>query len=234
MRLRPASLGGALPGLVVAAALLVGCGSSTSRKGLAARTPAEIVAATRLAADNAHSVHVSGAIVSAGSPITLDMDLLAGKGGRGHLSENGVNFELIQTGGSIYIKGTPAFYAHVGGAAAARLFRGRWLKVPATRGNFASLASLVDLRQLVDTTLAGHGALVKGPTTNVAGQRALTVTDTSTGGTLHIAANGTTYPIEVTKAGAGGGKIVFDRWNEPVSLAAPQNAIDLTRPQFAP
>jgi hypothetical protein len=234
MRLRPASLGGALPGLVVAAASLAGCGSSSSGKGLAAKTPAEIVAATRLAADSANSVHVSGAIVSAGSPITLDMDLLAGKGGRGHLSESGLNFELIQTGGAIYIKGSPAFYAHVGGAAAARLFRGRWLRVPATRGNFASLASLVDLRQLVDTTLAGHGTLVKGATTTIAGQRALAVTDTSTGGTLHIAANGPTYPIEVTKAGPGGGRIVFDRWNERVSLAAPQNAIDLTRQRLAP
>ena len=231
MRLRPAFPGGALPGLVGAAALLAGCGSSGSPagNGVAAKTPAEIVAATRLAADSASSVHVSGAITSAGSPITLDMDLLAGQGGRGRLSESGLAFELIQTGGAIYIKGSPAFYAHIGGAAAARLFRGRWLKVPATRGNFATLASLVDLRQLVDATLAGHGALTKGGTTTTDGQRAVAVTDTSTGGTLHIATSGPPYPIEVTKRGTSGGMIVFDRWNEPVSLAAPANAIDLTR-----
>jgi hypothetical protein len=231
MRLRPASLGGALPGLVVAAALFAGCGSSSSKvgNGVAAKTPAEILAATRLAADSANSVHVSGAIASAGSPITLDMDLLAGKGGRGRLSENGLAFELIQTGGAIYIKGSPAFYAHIGGPGAARLFRGRWLKVPATRGNFASLASLVDLRQLVDTTLAGHGPLVKGVPATIDGQRAVAVTDTSTGGTLHVATSGPAYPVEVTKAGASGGSIVFDRWNGPVSLAAPENAIDLTR-----
>jgi hypothetical protein len=231
MRLRPASLGGALPGLVVAAALLAGCGSSSSNQGngIAAKAPAEIVAATRLAADSASSVHVSGAIVSAGSPITLDMVLLAGKGGRGRLSEKGLAFELVQTGNVLYIKGSPAFYAHIGGAAAARLFRGRWLKVPATRGGFATLASLVDLRQLVDTTLAGHGSLTKGAMTTTHGQRAVTVTDTSTGGTLHVATTGPAYPIQVTKAGAGGGTIVFDRWNEPVSLAAPENAIDLAR-----
>ena len=231
MRLRPATLGGALPGLVVAATLLAGCGSSSSKpvNGIAAKTPAEIVAATRLAADSASSVHVSGAITSAGSPITLDMNLLAGKGGSGRLSENGLKFELIQTAGAIYIKGSPAFYAHVGGPAAARLFRGKWLKVPATRGNFASLASLVDLRQLLDTTLAGHGPLAKGGTATTRGQPTVAVTDTSTGGTLHVATSGPAYPVEVTKAGASGGTIVFDRWNGPVSLAAPENAIDLTR-----
>jgi hypothetical protein len=101
--------------------------------------------------------------------------------------------------------------------------------VPATRGNFATLASLVDLRQLVDATLAGHGSLTKGGTTTTDGQRAGAVTDTSTGGTLHIATSGPPYPIEVTKPGTSGGMIVFDRWNEPVSLAAPANAIDLTR-----
>jgi hypothetical protein len=231
MRLRPATLGGALPGLVVAATLLPGCGSSSSKagNGIAAKTPAEIVAATRLAADSASSVHVSGAITSAGSPITLDMNLLAGKGGSGRLSENGLKFELIQTAGAIYIKGSPAFYTHVGGPAAARLFRGKWIKVPATRGNFASLASLVDLRQLLDTTLAGHGPLAKRGTTTTHGQPTVAVTDTSTGGTLHVATSGPAYPVDVTKAGASGGTIVFDRWNGPVSLAAPENAIDLTR-----
>jgi hypothetical protein len=231
MRLRPAYLGGAPAGFVVAAALLAGCGSSSSKagNGVGAKAPAEIVSATRLAADSANSVHVSGAIVSAGSPITLDLDLLAGNGGRGRLSENGLAFEVVQTGNVLYIKGSPAFYAHIGGAAAVRLFRGRWLKVPATRGGFATLASLVDLRQLVDTTLAGHGPLRKGVVTTTNGQRAVTVTDTSTGGILHVATTGPAYPIQVTKAGAGGGTIAFDRWNEPVSLAVPSNAIDLTR-----
>ena len=190
MRLRLPSLAGPVLGLLFAAAVLGGCGSSSSGNGVAAKTPAEIVAATKLAADAASSVHVSGSIVSGGAPITLDLDLLAGKGGRGRLSESGLSFELIQTGGTVYIKGSPAFYSHVGGAAAAQLLRGRWLKAPATSGNFVSLASLTDLRQLVDTTLAGHGALAKGATTMVRGQKVLAVTDTSKGGTLYIATTG--------------------------------------------
>jgi hypothetical protein len=231
MRLWPPSLAGPVFGLVFVAAVLAGCGSSSSGNGVAAKTPAEIVAASKVAADAATSVHVSGSIVSSGAPVTLDLDLLAGKGGRGRLSESGLSFELIQTGGTVYIKGSPAFYRRSGGPAAAQLLRGRWLKAPATSGNFVSLASLTDLRQLVDSTLAGHGALAKGGTTRVDGQQVVAVTDTSKGGTLYIAATGRPYPIEVAKAGASGGKVTFDRWNQSVTLAAPSNAIDLAQLQ---
>jgi hypothetical protein len=33
------------------------------------------------------------------------------------------------------------------------------------------------------------------------------------------------------KGGAGGGRIVFDRWNQPVSVTAPANAIDIAQLQ---
>jgi hypothetical protein len=227
MGLRPPSLGAGIPGLVVAAALLAGCGSSSSGNGVTAKGPAEIVARAKVAADAAESAHVSGSIVSGGAPITLDMDLIAGTGGRGRLSENGSSFQVIEIAGTVYVLGSPAFYAHVGGAAAP-LLRGRWIKAPAS-GAFASLASLMDLRRLVDATLAGHGALTKGATTTVNRQQAVAVADTSQGGTLYVATTGRPFPIEVAKDGASGGKLVFDRWNEPVSLVAPANAIDLAQ-----
>src|ERR1017187_4658019 len=132
MRARPSLRLSPLLALALLTALLAGCGSSSSGNGVAGKTPAEIVAATKVAADSANSVHVVGSIVSSGSPITLDMHLLAGKGGRGQLSENGLAFELIQTGGTVYIKGSAAFYKHIGGTAAAQLLQGKWLKAPAS------------------------------------------------------------------------------------------------------
>lgn len=218
-------------GPVLLAGLLGGCGGSSSGNGVAAKAPTDIVAAAKVAAEGASSVHVSGSIVSGGLPITLDMDLLAGKGGRGQLTENGLGFELIQTGGTVYIKGTPAFYRHIGGTAAAQLLQGKWLKAPTTSKEFASIASLTDLHQLVDTTLTNHGTLAKGATTTVDGQKVVGVTDTAKDGTLYVAEAGQPYPIEITKSGAGGGTITFDRWNESVALAAPANAIDITQLQ---
>jgi hypothetical protein len=222
---RPAVL---LLGLVLLAAAIAGCGSSDGN-GIAKKTPAQIIEGAKILAAKATSVHVSGSLVSGGSPITLDMYLLANKGGRGKLSENGLSFELIQIHGTVFIKGSPAFYRHVAGATAAQLLQGRWLKAPANTGNLASLGSLTNLRQLLDATLAAHGPLVKGAITTVDGHKVLAVTDTSQGGTLYVAATGPPYPIAVTKTGAGAGRIVFDHWDGPVSVTAPANVIDITQ-----
>jgi hypothetical protein len=234
MRLsRPLTAGSLLASALIIA-LLSGCGGSSSKSsgnGIADKSANEILAATKVAADAATSVHVAGSIVSGGSPITLDMELLAGKGGRGKLSEGGLAFELIDTGGSVYIKGGSAFYKHIGGAAAAQLLQGKWLKAPAKGSNFASLASLTDLHELVDSTLASHGTLTKGGTTSVDGQKVVGLTDNTKGGTLYVAATGPPLPLEITKSGSGAGKITFDRWSKPVTITAPANSIDVAQLQ---
>ena len=186
------------------------------------------MAATKAAADSATSAHVAGSIVSGGSPITLNLDV-ASNGGRGQLALNGLGFELIQTGGTVYIKGSSAFYRHIGGAAAAQLLQGKWLKAPATTPEFASISSLTDLHRLVDATLASHGTLVKTATTTVAGKSVVGVTDQSQGGTLYVATTGKPYPVQIAKGGAGGGTLTFDRWNQTVSITPPANAIDLAQ-----
>jgi hypothetical protein len=217
--------------LVLVAAVLGGCGGSSSGNGIASKAPAEIVAVAKVAANSASSVHVSGSIVSNGTPITLDLELLAGKGGRGRISENGLSFDLIQVGQTAFISGSPTFYNHFGGPAAAKLFHGKWLKEPTSSAAFSTLGSLTNMGQLVDSALASQGTLEKGATTTINGQQVLAITDASHGETIYIATRGQPYPIQVVKRGASGGKILFDRWNEPVALVAPKNAIDLSQLQ---
>lgn len=214
-----------LLGLV--AATVAGCGGS-SDSGIAAKAPVAIVAAAKTAADGASSVHVAGSISSAGTSVALDMELQAGKGGRGRISESGLSFEVIELRGYVYITGSPSFYNHFAGSVAARALRGKWLKAPATNGSFASLGSLTNLRKLVDSSLDTHGPLAKLATSRVAGQQAVGVKDVTRGGVLYVAATGTPFPVAITKGG-GGGKIVFSRWNVPVRLAAPKNAVDLAQ-----
>jgi hypothetical protein len=218
--------------LALVAVLLGGCGSSggsSSGNGIASKTPTQILAAATTAADSASSVHVTGSIVSGGSPITLDLELVAGKGGRGQISENGLSFNLIQVDGTAYISGSPAFYSHFGGPAAAQLLEGKWLKAPASSGSFSTLGSLTDLNQLLNTALSDHGALAKGPTSTIDGQQVLSVTDAAHGGTLYVATTGKPYPIEISKSGKTGGKISFGAWNAPVKLQAPKSSIDLSQ-----
>ena len=93
-------LAGAAVALALSSGLLGACGgSSSSGNGIASKSPKEIVAETRAAAEKASSVHVSGSIASASAPIALNLDLAAGRGGHGQLSEGGVGFEVIQASG---------------------------------------------------------------------------------------------------------------------------------------
>jgi hypothetical protein len=222
-----------LSAFALAAGTLAGCGgSSSSGNGVASKTPTEILASAKALADAAGTVHVSGSIVTGRSPITLDLLLASAKGGRGRLSENGLSFELIELYGTVYIKGSPAFYRAIAGPTATQLLQGKWLKAPANSGGLASLSGLTNLRALVDSALSGHQALAKGTSTTVNGQKVIGVNDSTRGGTLYVATTGPPYPIEITTTGTTGGpsgRVLFDHWNSPVTLTAPADAIDITQ-----
>jgi hypothetical protein len=226
MYLRPHLAIGALLVLVLTA--LAGCGgSSSSSNSIASKSASEIVSESKTAADAASAVHVSGALESGGSPVRLDLNLVAGKGARGELSQNGASFKIILVGDTAYISGSPAFYRSLGGTAAAQIFKGKWLKASAKTGDFASFSQLADMRKLIDSTLAGHGSIVKGATTVVNGQKVIAVDDSSKQGTLYVATTGKPYPIQLSKGGSENGKIMFDNWDKPVAITAPANAVDL-------
>jgi hypothetical protein len=226
--------------VIVAAAALAGCGiaiagcgsSSSSDNGVAAKTPTQILTATKAAAEGASSVHVAGALVSGGVPLTLDLTLLAGKGGQGRISENGLSFEVITLNGKAYISGSPSFYTHFAGAAAAKLLEGKWLEGSTSSGSLASLAPLTELDKLLDSSLSTRGGtLSKGAKTSVSGQPAIALTESAQHGTLYVATTGKPYPIEITKSGAGGGTVSFDKWNQQVKLEAPKNVVNLSELQ---
>lgn len=217
---------------VALAGAIAGCGGSSSSggsdNGVAAKSPDAIVNAATNAVSTVKTVHVSGSLPSAGSPITLDLTLVAGKGGGGQMTQNGLSFKLINLNQTVYINGSDAFWRHIGGSGAAQLFRGKWLRAPAN-GQFAAVASLTSVQTLFNQLLSNHGTLAKGPTTTVAGRKAVAVIDTSKGGTLYVATTGQPYPVQVSKKGSDGGQVVFDRYNQPASLTAPPNAIDVSK-----
>jgi hypothetical protein len=220
--------------LFLTASILAGCGgSSSSGNGVESKSPEQIVEAAKAASAQAKSVHINGTIRSSGKPVSLDMELLAGKGGKGKISQEGFTIQLIQVNGAVYINGSAAFYNHVGGAAAAQLLQGKWLKAPANSGELASLAELTNLSKLLDSALASHGKLSKGSTTTIEGQKAVAIEDTTKGGTLYVAATGTPYPLEIAKSGGESGKVLLNRWDKPVSLSAPAGAIDIGKLQKA-
>jgi hypothetical protein len=220
-----------LPGAIVGL-LIAGCGgSSSSGNGIGAKSPTEILQVTKSASAAAKSVHIAGSIVSGGKPISLNMELVAGQGGKGTIAQEGFSIDLIQVGGNVYIDGSDAFYKHVAGNTAAQLLDGKWLKAPADSGELASLAELTNLSKLIDSALASHGKLSKGKEETVSGQKAISLKDTTKGGTLFVASTGSPYPVEILKGGSEGGKVTFSNWNKPVTLKAPADSISISELQ---
>jgi hypothetical protein len=220
---------------------LAGCGGSSSSSkssssggsdnGIASKSPDQILAAAKTAADGAATVHVVGSIVSEKKPISLNMELVAGKGAKGHLSVEGLGIDVVEVENNFYLKGSAAFYKHIGGDAAAQLLQGKWLKAPTTGGEFAQLAELTNLGKLLDSTLEAHGTLTHAGNATITGQPAVGITDSARQGTLFVASTGTPYPLQIRKSGSGPGLVNFNRWNEPVTLTPPPNAINLNQLQ---
>jgi hypothetical protein len=232
MRAPPRSLSTPTLGALVAVVLLAGCGSSApGENGVAAKTPEQIVAAAESAAAGAATVHVVGSILNGNEPISLNMELVAHKGGQGRLALEGLSIELVDFDQALYLKANEAFYRRFAGPTAARLLPGRWLKGSAARGPLASLASLTSVSRLIDGTLAGHGALTHAGSATIDGQPAVGVRDATGGGTLYVASTGVPYPIEILRRGVRRGaraeRLRFEEWNQPVELQAPPNPINI-------
>lgn len=218
--------------LAVAAAL-AGCGSSSSSSSssgnsISSKSPQQILNASNRAAQSARSVHVAGSMASNGQPLTLDLNLVNGKGASGTISTSGFTVDIIDVAHTVYLKGSNSFWQHFGGKAAAQLFQGKWLKAPAS-GNFAAFAQFTDLSQLFQRILSSHGKLAKGPQTTMAGQKVITIKDVSKGGALYVATTGKPYPVALSKPGSGGGTVRFTNYDQPVSLSAPANAVDISQ-----
>lgn len=201
------------------------CGAAADN-GVGKLGPAAILAKAKAAADRSTSVHAAGSIDAGGSKTSFDLDLVAGVGGGGQVAEGGLGFALIELAGTAYVRGSPAFYTRFAGPKAAGALEGSWLKASSGTPGFGGLATVTRQRTLVDTALSQAGPLRLVGRGTVDAQKVVRLSS-GDGGTFDISATGTPYPVQVTKTGPQGGRIVFDRWNAPVKLTAPGRSVDI-------
>jgi hypothetical protein len=216
--------------LTATAAVACANARAASPNGEAAKTPDQIFADSKKAALGARSVRFIEQNYE-------DVYLLAGKGGRGQIVEDGSEWNVVRIGGNAYLKVPRAFLAKFIGsslrASAEKLLKGRWIEVSAASGAaFAFLIPQTDLAATVEYVLdAQHGVLKMGALTTVDGQSAIPLIDTTKGATLYVSATGPPYPLKATgefKVTGQKWSLSFDDWNAPVTLAPPANAIRLS------
>ncbi len=217
---------------MLAAGAIAACGSSSpSGNGVAAKSASDILTSATNAIQSAKSVHVSGSLSDGGQAIKLDLNILSGQGAKGSMTQNGLSFRLIAVGKFVYINGSPNFWKHFGGSAAASLFQGKWLKAPTNSSDFKSLSSLTNLHSLAQALLTGHGSLTKGSTTTVNGQKVIAITDSSKSSKLYVATTGKPYPVQIAKGGSTAQHVDFDHYNATVGLSPPPKSIDISQLQ---
>jgi hypothetical protein len=219
--------GGRLTLALLVLVLLAGCGGRAKSNGEAAKPSAQIFADAKRAATSAAAVHIYGAVIDHGTHYSLDLRLVRRKGGAGHMSWQGFSFKLVRIGDKAYIYGPDAFYRKIAGAAAAQLFHGRWLEFSAAKGDLAAFARITDVDKFFAAFKSEPG-FVKGAQTAVRGQKVIAIRD-KRGETMYVATTGRPYPIEVVGPKSSPGKVDFDEWNKPMPLAAPKNAIDISK-----
>jgi hypothetical protein len=236
---------------VAALALLAGCGGSSSTptttpvtstveittsptpfaplpNGESGKFVDTIVDDAIAAASASKGVHIVGSVTNAGKPLKLNLNLVTGEGGSGTVTTNGLTFQIIRIGAKAYFKAGAAFWSHFGGSGLGAQLDNRWIEASATSGDLASFTPLTDVTQLFTSVLGSHGPLQKASgniTDN--GRSAIAIVDSGLGSTLLVAANGPPYPLALEEK--GGGVVTFNDWDQPVSLQAPKNAVELDK-----
>ena len=225
----PGSAVRALLALSIAGCALVGCGSSTTSNGEINKSPSQILKDAQAATASEPSAHVSGNIVSSGTPEQLDVTAAHGAGG-GTISMSGTTLQLVLHQPNAYVRADAASWNKLtNNPAAGQLLAGKWLQTP-TSGQFADLAKIADLTELAQN-ITPTGPLTKGRLTTVNGISVIPLTDSGAkGGTLYVAATGKPV-IEVLKSNGttNSGSVTFDQYGKATVPAVPAGAVSLAQ-----
>jgi len=214
--------------LALAAVLLSGCklGSWFGGNGVSKLSAQEIFDQAKSGADAATSVRVQGRLISEGQQVSIDMRVTQGQSARGVITMGGNTIELVRSGLDVYVKGSDGFYESIGIRAMPRQLQGKYLKVQAGNGEFASLTGLTDIRQIFDLFRPAR-PLTKGKKRKINGLRAIGLVEKGDGGrTLFVALQGQVLPVRITTRTEAGGSesIDFLEYNQPFTIAVPPKA----------
>lgn len=210
------------------AALAAGCGSSDN--GVSSKSATEIMAASRAAANKASSARVATKVAQGKLALTSHIEF-ASNGGHAQVSFAGLAFEVLRIGNTLYVKGNRAFESRLSLTASKKIPEGTWIKASASGTQLAQLAAFTDKSSEMNRLLSSTGPLAKGSTTTVNGQKAVELKQTAKlfQGSAFIATSGEPYPIQLVKQGREAGLTSFSGWNQPVTLTAPTNTIEVSQ-----
>jgi hypothetical protein len=245
--------GKTVPTVILAAALAAAaaCGSSSSSPAASATSgtatasssasPASTATVTGAAAtalitkaiantEAAPSLLVVGSGIPSGSGssqgVSFDLTMVQKAGCRGTIALSKVeSFQLVETGGYVWLKPTSAFYAtlHLSQAALA-LVADKYIKVPANNAQVADLAKICSFSGLFGQLPTPTGTSYVATPTTYNGKSAYKITQTGQAGYAYITNSSTPMLVKLAEPAASGGVIGFTEYSAPLAIIAPSDA----------
>ncbi|WP_186319199.1 hypothetical protein [Streptomyces sp. SAJ15] len=244
---------------------ITGCGSDKSDKGgksdkdgsilgtkpdkgsdagseLAKLSAKEISKKAETELESAKSLRMKMDLTSAGTRQKMDL-ALDGSGNCAGSMEMGTegSFELIKLSDKVWMKPDETFWktqAGSDGAAAAELFKGKWVHGSTSDEMFKDMTDVCDLagfQQSLDTD-DSDDKMTKGTLVTVDGNKVIPVNGKSSDGdpmTLYVAAEGKPYPLKIVQKGTESGSIELTDWDKPVPTTTPpaDQVVDMAKLQ---
>jgi len=163
---------------------------------------------------------------SGSQQVSFTLTMVQKAGCRGTIALSKVeSFQLVETGGYVWLKPTSAFYAtlHLSQAALA-LVADKYIKVPTNNAQVADLAKICSFSGLFGQLPTPTGtSYVATPTTDN-GKSAYKITQTGQAGYAYITNSSTPMLVKLAEPTASGGVIGFTEYSAPLALIAPSDA----------
>jgi hypothetical protein len=212
----------------------------TASVALAAQSPKQLRAAMLAAASSRHSAHYVSTSSAPGRAIRIVADVGPRRGTqRITLTIGGQSgpATVLVVGGSAYIRGNAFtlqnFFPF--SQAQALQYAGKWISIPSTSGAYAAVAADATFASFRSGLVPGkHLSVVRG---TIGGRRSVGLRGAVRQAglklveTVYAPAKGTPLPFEekaVAKGGTGSSVVHIGRWNEPVHVTAPPNAVPIS------
>ena len=211
--------------------------SATSSSASASASPASTAKLTGTAATAlvtkavantkaAPSVVVKGAGVStgtAGQTVSFDLTLVQKVGCEGTIAQSKTEtFQLVETGGSVWLKPSAAYYASLNiSKAALALVNDKWIKVKSTDTQIGDLPKICSFSGLFGSLKTPTGASYVATPTTYQGQAAYEVTQSGQQGYAFVTNSATPMLAKLAEPGANGGVITFSEYSTPLTITAP-------------
>jgi hypothetical protein len=226
-----------------------------SPNGVARKSANQIVADVERALTQVHSFHLDGVQVDADTgPTAITGDVALPGRIRIRLAQGNQVASVVSINRTVYLMANAAYWAaHTKRAAVVNLLANRWILVPPAVSNsdFGSLLALSNQKTFAKCFIGRHGTLTAAGTTIEAHQPVVILKDKGdvpgdSPGEAYIATTGPPLPVRLIQTGPekpGGtpdvacgessahpdtttsGDLRLSRFNLPVQIAAPQNAL---------